>query len=79
MDKDSEQVINSKIAQLQADIEILRESYMALNKRYTKNLASINDLTLSSLEAALRAASAAEKAALACKSATEAALKSVRL
>jgi hypothetical protein len=76
MDKDSEQVINSKIAQLQADIEILRESYMALNKRYTKNLASINDLTLSSLEAALRAASAAEKAALACKSATEAALKS---
>ncbi|NCV87483.1 MAG: hypothetical protein EBW14_16840, partial [Oxalobacteraceae bacterium] len=72
MDKDAEQVINSKIAQLQTDIEILRDSYMAINKRYTNSLASINELTLSSLEAALRAATAAEKAALACKSATEA-------
>lgn len=76
MEKDSEQIINTKIAQLQADIEVLRDGYMAINKRYTNSLASINDLTLSSLEAALRAATAAENSAQACKSATAAALKS---
>ena len=73
---DSEKIIHAKIAQLEADIASLRDGYMIVNKRYTQTLVSLKQLTQNALEAALRAATAAEKAALASKNATAAALSS---
>jgi hypothetical protein len=73
---DSEKIIHTKIAQLEADIASLRDGYMIVNKRYAHTLDSMKLLTQSALEAALRAANAAEKAAQASKNAAAAAMAS---
>lgn len=76
MNPDSEQRISAKLAQIEADISMLREGYLVVNKRYAETLQTLKALTEHSLEASLRSATAAEKAALACRNATAAAVSS---
>jgi hypothetical protein len=76
MNLDSEQRISAKLAQIEADISMLREGYLVVNKRYADTLQTMKALTEHSLEASLRSATAAEKAALACRNATAAAVSS---
>lgn len=74
MISDSEKVIFAKLAALDSEVVTLREGYLVLNKRYSEALASMKALTAHTLEAAIRAAIAAEKSALACKNASAAAM-----
>ena len=75
METETERKITAKLIQLEAEIATLRDGYLAVNKRYSEALLSMKQLTDFSLEAALRAASAAEKCALACKNAASAAIR----
>ena len=65
MVSDSEKKIFAKLTELETEMHALREGYLVLNKRYTHALHSMKALTASALEAAMRAATAAEKSALA--------------
>ena len=51
--------IHSKLAALQRDVANLQEGYRIVNKRYAEALASLQELTTNSAEAAKRAAAAA--------------------
>jgi hypothetical protein len=73
MESESEVEIYSRLAGLEKEVVILRDGYLVINKRYTQALLSMKSLTSATLEAALRAAVAAEKSALACKNAATAA------
>lgn len=64
----------ARLEQLEQDIASLRQGFLVVNARYAQTMQSLKLLTDATLEAALRAASAAEKAALACKNATAAAM-----
>jgi hypothetical protein len=52
--------IYAKLAQLELEIINLRQGYVILNKRYAEVLGTLKDLTLHAMEAAKRAAAAAE-------------------
>ncbi len=74
MPTDSESLIFAKLSELESEIATLRSGYLVVNKRYSDALSAMKTLTSNSLEAAVRAALAAEKATQACKNAMNAAV-----
>jgi len=73
MVSETENKIYARLTELENEVVTLRDGYLVVNKRYSQALLSMKALTTSTLEAAIRAATAAEKSSLACKNATVAA------
>ena len=73
MISDAENKIYARLTELESEVVTLRDGYLVVNRRYSQALLSMKTLTNSTLEAALRAAAAAEKSSLACKNAAQAA------
>ena len=72
MDNDISE-IHTQLAALQRDVSRLQEGYSIVNKRYAEALASLQELTSNSAEAAKRAATAAAGCVEATRSAAQAA------
>ena len=64
MVSDTENKIYARLTDLENEVVTLRDGYLVVNKRYTQALNSMKALTASTLEAAIRAAAAAEKSTL---------------
>ena len=61
--KTDESDIKRSLRELQEEVRLIKENFQSLNTKYAENLASLKQLTLTSAEAATRAANAAQRAA----------------